>query len=403
MNLKRALGSQWISTGYMAALSMLLVVFIARELGPNQFGTYSYLLSVVTIYAIIQDGGFKTLLFREYTSKSDLALIHVNKLLNVAIGHVILTTLLGCLILFFIPWSNKIALVCGLICFAFVTFSNFITAIFKGEGHFEKSAAWQAFIKTTTTVILLFAFFAGFKSVQAIFISWIVGICIVVLSPWGRVLWKKPIFALSGRMYFSCATFILIDFATMVYFRCDIILLKYLQNNEEIVGQYAAAYRFLEGAIMLMTPVAHICFHYLRLSWKKQSKFKKMFNKMLIGMIILSLTIYMIGIKFADYFVLHLYGDNFMPAAHLSILLLGALLFMLPNYIVSQAIISINEEKIYAIIAIFTAILNICGNLILIPKLGADGAAYSTIITEGILFVTLLGVYMIKMKYSFLS
>ena len=52
------LGYQSVSTLYVALLGFLLSVILARELGVENFGKYSYILSLAGIFLIIQDGGY---------------------------------------------------------------------------------------------------------------------------------------------------------------------------------------------------------------------------------------------------------------------------------------------------------------------------------------------------------
>lgn len=398
MNVTRSLGSQWIATIYIGAVSMLLAVIIARELGPLQFGKYSYVLNLVSIYAIIQDGGFKTLLFREGTKQSTLFIKYNDHIAQIGIGHVTLTTFIGILLVLIVSFPNKLPLISGIICFGFITVSNFITSILKGKGQFEVSAAWQSLNRTITAISIILAIIYDLKNVSAIFIFWTLGTCISLTLPFGREIWKIPEFKLKLKHYSSCASFMIIDISTVIYFRCDIILLKYLKCNEEVIGQYAASYRLLEGLIMLITPLAHICFRYLRLSWNKQHEFIYLFKKMFISMIGLAAVIYIIGIITAKSIVLFIYGQNFKEASDLTIVLLGAMLFILPNYILTQAVIAKNKEKLYAAISVFTAFVNIIINFILIPKFGAKGAAYSTIITEGVLFLSMYMIYFLSIR-----
>jgi len=58
---------QWLATLFVGAVSILLVFFLARTLGTSQFGKYNYILSIASLYLIIQDGGYRTLIFREFT------------------------------------------------------------------------------------------------------------------------------------------------------------------------------------------------------------------------------------------------------------------------------------------------------------------------------------------------
>ena len=70
MTLFRSLSVQWLATVYVAGFSMMLTIFLARLFGPEVFGEYSYIVTFASLFAIFQDGGFRTLLFREFTSSN---------------------------------------------------------------------------------------------------------------------------------------------------------------------------------------------------------------------------------------------------------------------------------------------------------------------------------------------
>ena len=80
---------QWLSTLLVAGISFLISVMLARALGVEGFGTYSYLLSLAGIFLILQDGGYKTLLFRESIGGSG------KRVLPLGIGNVFIMTLAG--------------------------------------------------------------------------------------------------------------------------------------------------------------------------------------------------------------------------------------------------------------------------------------------------------------------
>ena len=64
---QRNLITQWAATIYTAGVSVFLTFLLGRVLGPEAFGDYSYVLTLAALFLIFQDGGFKTLLFRERT------------------------------------------------------------------------------------------------------------------------------------------------------------------------------------------------------------------------------------------------------------------------------------------------------------------------------------------------
>ena len=102
-----------------------------------------------------------------------------------------------------------------------------------------------------------------------------------IRSYYAKSLRVKPVLRFHKGVYGACGAFLLISAATALYFRCDIILLKNLAPDPAEVGLYAAAYRFIEGAVMLATPLAHIFFRKLRISLDDPADFKRSFTRML--------------------------------------------------------------------------------------------------------------------------
>ena len=51
----RKLLLQWLATVYVSIISIFVSIALARWLGVSEFGTYSYVLSVVSICMIFQN------------------------------------------------------------------------------------------------------------------------------------------------------------------------------------------------------------------------------------------------------------------------------------------------------------------------------------------------------------
>ena len=389
MKLTYALGSQWIATSYVAVLSVLLAFFLGRILGPTGFAEYSYVLSVAAIYAIFQDGGYRTLLFRENTQKTTGFNRHID-LLSLALGHVFVVTGFGLFVLQFLPVNQKSALNIALICFSLVTFSAFISAIYKGKGLFPKEAGWQMLARTLTALFILGAVFLFTPKIENIFLAWSAGLIFALSLPLARILWRQPIFRPNTDILRSCAAFLTIDAATAIYFRSDIVLLRHLVEDVDQVGYYAAAYRLLEGVILFMTPVAHIVFRSLRLTLHDSVAFISFLVRLLVIMLGVAFIIFWLGYVFGREIIQFTFGEEFKPAGSLVAWLFSALFVILPNYILTQSAIALNHEKYYAIAAVLAALLNIVLNFFLIPEFGSLGAALATLATEILLCISLL-------------
>jgi O-antigen/teichoic acid export membrane protein len=389
----RSAFSQWFSTIYVALISIVLVFLLGRFLGPNQFGIYSYIQSIVSICFIFQEGGFRTLMFRESTSKTknfDGDLVNV---FRKAIGHVIVASTLGILIVTIFPIPYGSAIATAMIYYGFIAISGFVSAKLKGDGKFEKESIWQIVVRTLTFGCIIGGLYAGIRKISLLYLCLSIGILLAMTLPYPRKLLHKPLFKLDKQIFRTNVAFLTINIATVFYFRCDIILLERIGKNLTEVGEYAAAYRLLEGIILVITPIAHIGFRYLRLFCFDKNKFNRLFWQLFAGMLAIGIFVFIIGTNVGSGIVQFAFGNEFKQTDELLFLLLFALIFALPNYIVTQAMIALNKEKNYAYAAIAAAVLNIAGNIWLIPEFGAKAAAFTTIATEAFLLIYLSGVY----------
>jgi O-antigen/teichoic acid export membrane protein len=63
----------WLSLGqfFTRLFKFLLVVFAARILGPEGWGSFQYVLSIASMFFIFSDWGVGNLLIRDYQQKKD--------------------------------------------------------------------------------------------------------------------------------------------------------------------------------------------------------------------------------------------------------------------------------------------------------------------------------------------
>ena len=376
---RKNLGYQWASTLYVAVLGFVVSVLLARELGVEGFGNYSYILSLAGIFLIIQDGGYKTLIFRESVDDS------TQSLLSSGVMHVVSITVFGALVVFLLQPQRWLAILTAVCCMGLVVLSGFVSSLLKGKGDFKSDAAWRMVIRSLTACAILSALFLYEDgSVTSLFVGWSVALVLALIWPIAKGYLSWPSFNFKGELFRASMVFLTIDVATVFYFRSDIVLLEYFGHVHGDVGQYSAAYRVLEGVILLATPVAQIAFRSLRLR-QNQKEFFGLLSWLVLVMLMVAGIIAVIGAFFGGDLMLIVFGEQYQYAGELLPLLLFAMLFILPNYILTQGTIALNKEIGYAKIAVLVALLNIVLNVWLIPDFGAMGAAWATIFSEGVL------------------
>ena len=389
MTLVKSFSTQWLASVYGAIVSILLTFLFARLLGPKTFGSYNYLLTLASLYAILQDGGFRTLIFRELTSPTFQEI--QESLVPLSIGHNILVTITGALILIILPLKVNSLLILAIFSFGLATITTFFSAQLKGEGKFMAEARWRVMIRTLGALSVLFFIFIFGPSIQIIFGGTIIGYAIALsLRPAScklKVFLKK----LNPNVYKSLASLLIIDVATLIYFKIDIVMLRHLGSGLEEVGFYSAGSRLLEGLIFIHLPFATVLFREMRTRTKHLSDFKPYILKLISFSAVFPIVLIPVGWFFSEEIIRLCYGVDFISASPLLNLLLVSIIFMAPNLILTQATLAIDREYFYAKITCVAALINIGLNLSLIPSMGAKGAAIGTIVTEGIVMILIGG------------
>lgn len=384
MPILKALGSQWLATVYVGAVSLALVFLLARLMGPEAFGKYNYLLTLAALLAILQDGGFKTLLLRERVSSSPALARLAPDLLRLAGGHVVVATVFLLLAIAVLPLEYRSELMLAVACYGLIVATQFVSSTMKGAGDFVRESAWQFAWRTPSAILILAAVLLASPAPGWVFAAWGMGLILALRFFPGRLL-ERPAFRFESEIYRSAVAFLVIDLATTVYFRIDIVMLHNLTGNDAEVGYYSAAYRLLEAVILLVAPAATIFFRELRLRWQDLAVVRSGIGRALAVMTVLASLIVGLTYLIGPWLIQLAYGDGYRSSYPLLIWIMLSLFFILPNYVLTQGAIALNRERFYALAACLAAGVNIGLNWLLIPSHGALGAAWATLATEAVL------------------
>lgn len=384
----KAIGWQTASAVYVGLASTLLVFGLGRLLGPQGFGEYSVVLAVAAILGIFIDGGFRNLIQREHAEPTRHLAVATHSLMPAAVGHASLMTvgLVFAILLLPITFDSSLALAVAVT--GAMALVQFRSASLRGNGDFAGDARWQAIQRTLTAVAAILAAAAWHRAGPA-FAGWFLGAWLALLiSPARRMFSVVSLPHLRLTAWWRiCAPFLIIDIATAVYFRIDVVMLDWLTGNTTVAGIYSAAYRLLEVVVFFFNPVAVVLFRRLRLTTRDRPAFRKLLLQTAGAGVVLGGLIWGGTLWCASDIVRIAFGPDFNRAASLLPWLMPAVLFLLPNAILTQGAIASNLEWPYAFSALVAAAANVLLNAWLIPLRGAYGAAIATVATEAILFV----------------
>lgn len=376
----------------VGAISFALSLFIARQVGASNFGQYSTALAIGSILAIGLDGGMRNLLTRERTRASK-HLAHLFKILpQMAMGYSLVAALLAsiiCLIAF--PEQSTLGL--GIIwCFWGAVITQYASAILRGDGNLKSDSQWQLKQRTLTAILIVTAIYLGYLEAWQLLSAWAAGALGANLFFKEGFRFKpsfKPLISLDLKLYQTLVPLLWIDLATTIYFRSDLILLRHLQISDEDIGQYAAAYRLIEAAILIVSPISIIIFRKVRLLHEERAlQISYIFKSLLISALFGFIGLVLIEWA-AEPLVRLTYGVQYAQSAVLLPILGWMIVLLIPNTVLTQVALALNLEKSYAATATLAAIGNVGLNLTFIPKYGVMAAAYISIATELILFLGL--------------
>lgn len=184
--------------------------------------------------------------------------------------------------------------------------------------------------------------------------------------------------------------FLLLGFA--LYYRVDIIMLRWLQDESQ-VGLYSASYRFLDAIILLAATLGSPFYPRLsRMAGRDLQGMRDLLETTWKPMLALGLPIAVGTFFVAQPLTVMLFGREFLGAGYLlQVLIWGSLPILLVN-IPSHALNA--ADRVWTLAGVFGlgALINIGVNFIFIPRWGAVGASVATVLCEWLilLFVSVL-------------
>ena len=184
-------------------------------------------------------------------------------------------------------------------------------------------------------------------------------------------------------------TFFLLSVATSVYLNLDLVMLGFMKGDVE-VGYYNAGIKVKTVLVTCVTSLGTVLLP--RLSYyiqqEKKQEFQRMVTKAFQFVLIVSVPMMVYFILYAKESILFLAGESFLPATVSMIILMPTVLFIgLSNITGIQILTPLGRENHVVCSVTAGAILDFVLNLILIPKFGAAGAAFSTTMAEMLVLI----------------
>ena len=237
-------------------------------------------------------------------------------------------------------------------------------------------------------VVLGFMFLSLSKTSQALAFAYAAGsglglVAIVyTLHRHFRNLFRNFQFSLIKPIILTAWPFGLMGLMGAIMLNTDIIMLGWLRSPEE-VGYYSAAQKIIQLLYVFPALIATSIFPIMaRMAAQNAVFVKNTLEKAVALVILVALPLAIVGIIFAPQIISLLFGSEYSPGVLAFRILLVTVLIVYPSTLIGNAIFAYDQQKSFILFVLIAAFGNVVFNLLLIPKLGIEGAAISTVITQ---------------------
>ena len=378
-----------------------------RFLGQAGFGVYSTVLAYASIVSFLGDFGLYSLMVREISrieSREEEGAIASNIFTMRIVGLVVFFAL-GIAFAPLLPHKGALplfALFLASLQYLALSIAQVLVAIFQKYLNIAFVAVAELAGRGLTLGALMVAItytrqVSDASRIALALTAFALGsLVIAVVSFWGT----RRLVRLRLRVDFKAWKQLLAEtlpmgiavVVTAIYFRVDTILLAFLRSDAE-VGIYNGAYRILD--VLTFFPAAFVGLLMPRLSRYAVLDGKRFSNVFQGGFEALLMVTFPISAGLlleAKPIVSFIAGKEFLASGLPLAILSGAVFMIFFGSLFSNALIAKKQQWPLAYIYIFGMIVNIGANLFVIPRWGYVGAAWTTLLTEGLATLLMLTV-----------
>lgn len=398
----------WLGTLLGAGLAFLIQIILARKLGSEYFGMFSAVLAMVTLVTPLAGFGISQLWLKVFGQEG----WNAQRWLKPSFDFVILSTSIVFISLYlwaFVGSHDQLTRSLLLIISFYILGQisvELVSSKLQLEERYLYLAVWQFlphFMRFVLIAILLFGF-SDWASIEEIaFVYAFVAIIFLLVGISQLVSMKKGDFKLKGhreedlkenskvslnRVFQNTWPFGLAAFFHLIYFQSDIILIKYINGNDE-AGIYNVAFTIMV-AVYMFPSVLYQKFLLPKLHrWANhdKDKFHEVYRKGNLAMFLLGLIAMLLVWVLSAWAIPFIFGNEYQDSTLILNILAVSSPIMFVAFSAGATLVTQEHMKLKVKLMGTVAIINLVLNFILIPLYGAVGAAVSTVVSNFILLM----------------
>jgi O-antigen/teichoic acid export membrane protein len=376
--------------------SAAFFIAMARELAPADFGDFNFVFSLTTVLMFASGFGTEDLIVRDIARDRSQLDGYLTNIMILKLGTSIALLFAALGIVTVAGYGSQVQVIVFLVGggVALQSFQRTLHSVFQAYERMGLISIALIIERMVTAGVGILVLVSGGRLVEAsavFFGGAVIGFCAAAIILYRRVVAPRWAFNLSRWLPLTKAA-IPIGMSSVFFIlllKLDQTLLGLIKGgpggNAE-VGYYGAAFRLIETTMFLSWAFGGAILPWLSRN-RDSSKLALGYELGLKGLVAVLMPIGVAYVVLAGPIVHLLYGSQYDQAI-LPLQLLGMMtVFYGINSMAVITLIACHKPGVFTRIVLVVSVVNVTLNLLLIPRFGADGAAFSALLSS-----TLLGV-----------
>lgn len=389
-------------------LSFVYFVLVARFIGVEDLGKYTFALSFTTMFAVFVDLGLTNALIREVAKVWDRVSKYISSIIGVKVFFsvvVYIIVVMAVNLMGYPPITKTLVYLSGLI-MVLDSFTLSFWGVFRGSQNLKYEAIGviinQILIISIGLAVLLCHLPLPYLMLPFICASTFN--VIFSLTMIRKKLGIKVFVQLDKKilkfLFKISIPFALIAIFSRIYGYIDQVMLSYLAGDAYL-GWYSTAMKIPFALQFIPSAFAAAVFPAFSYYFvHDKSKLKKSFDKTMLILTVLAVPLSLGIFSIAKEAVLLVFGSEYLNSILPLQILVFSLIFVFLNFPLGALLNGANKLVANTVLVGCTMVLNIVLNLILIPQYTYVGAAMSFVICHALLFLASLIVAKNIIPYS---
>ena len=390
LNNKEVKNASWLIGGRVIqmSLSLLVGVLTARYLGPSNYGLIGYANAYVAFFTSLCTLGINSIIIRDFVDHPDeqgktIGTTIVLRLISSMVSMIMIIAIVSIL-----DKGEPITITVTTLCSFALIFQTFDTINYWFQSRYQSKITSLAMLfgYIVISVYKIALLILGKDVRWFAFASTLDFVCVATFliavyrkneGPRFSFSWGKAR-NLLGRSYH----YILSGMMVAIYGQTDKLMLKQMMNESE-VGYYTVATGICAMWVFILTAIIDSIYPtIMQLFSKNHAAFERK-NRQLYAIVFYVSGFVSICFLFLGNFVIRiLYGASYAGAELPLKIVTWYTAFSYLGVARNAWVVCENKQKYLKYMYLGAAILNVCMNLLFIPRLGAAGAALASLITQ---------------------